>query len=178
MDAGKADAMSPALRYVDPKVDRGPLYRAWARLSATRPMQWIQKHIGWTVDPLLMRLSGGRLGVSLVIPTALLETRGARTGRLRRNVVIYFHDGDRVTIMASKMGEPAHPAWFHNVKKNPDVSFGGRPHRAEVVEDESERDRLWELADRVFPPYATYRDRAARAGRVIPLVQLIPRTDS
>ena len=113
--------------------------------------------------------------MGLLLPTALLETRGARTGRLRRNGVIYFHDGDRVTIIASKLGLAEHPAWFHNLSADPDVKLGGQPFRAAVVEDESERARLWELADRVFPPYATYRRRAGRAGRSIPVVQLIPR---
>jgi deazaflavin-dependent oxidoreductase (nitroreductase family) len=80
-----------------------------------------------------------------------------------------------VTIVASKLGLPAHPAWFHNVRANPDVTFGGRPFRAEVIDDESARARLWELADRVFPTYAVYRERAARVGRTIPIVQLVPR---
>jgi deazaflavin-dependent oxidoreductase (nitroreductase family) len=136
---------------------------------------WLSMNIGWRLDPYLMRLTGGRLGVGLMLPTALLETRGARTGRLRRNVVIYFHDGDRVTIIASKLGLPGHPSWFHNARTNRDVTFGGQPFRVEVIDDESARTRLWELADRVFPPYATYRDRAARVGRTIPILQLVPR---
>jgi len=43
------------------------------------------------------------------------------------------------------------------------------------VTDEAERERLWNLADRVYPQYADFRERAARAGRVIPIVQLVPR---
>lgn len=113
--------------------------------------------------------------MGLLLPTALLETRGARTGRPRRNGVIYFHDGERVTIIASKLGLPHHPAWFHNLRAHPDVKLGGRPFHAEVIDDESERARLWQLADQVFPPYADYRERAARAGRAIPVVQLTPR---
>jgi hypothetical protein len=27
----------------------------------------------------------------------------------------------------------------------------------------------------VFPPYAAYRERAARVGRTIPILQLVPR---
>jgi len=119
-----------------------------------------------------MRATGGRLGFDLVIPTALLETRGARSGKPRRNVVIYFHDEDRVTIVASKLGLPNHPAWFHNLVANPDVTFGGVPMRATVVSDEAERDRLWALADQVFAPYAAYRREAATANRTIPIVQL------
>jgi deazaflavin-dependent oxidoreductase (nitroreductase family) len=164
-----------ALPYVDPQAPRGRLYRAYARLVGTRVAGWLSRKIAWKVDPYLVRLTRGRLTMGLVLPTALLETRGARTGRVRRNVVIYFHDGDRVTIIASKLGLPEHPSWFHNARTNPDVTFGGQPFRVEVVDDESARTRVWELADRVFPPYAAYRDRAARVGRTIPILQLVPR---
>jgi deazaflavin-dependent oxidoreductase (nitroreductase family) len=164
-----------ALPYVDPQAKRGPLYRAYVRFLGTRLAAWLSRTVVWKVDPHLMRLTGGRLGMGLMLPTALLETRGARSGRPRSNAVIYFHDGERVTVVASKLGAPEHPAWFHNARANPDVVFGGLPFRAEVIEDEAERARLWELADRVFPPYAAYRERAARSDRTIPLLQLVPR---
>ena len=151
------------------------MYRAYARLVGTRAMGSMSRRVVWKLDPVLMRLSGGRLGMGLLLPTALLETRGARTGELRRNAVIYFHDGDRVTIVASKLGLPEHPAWFHNLRAHPDVTLGGEPFRAEVVDDPSDRARLWDLADRVFPAYAAYRERARHAGRTIPIVQLVPR---
>jgi deazaflavin-dependent oxidoreductase (nitroreductase family) len=163
------------LPYVDPQERRGVVYRAYAWLVGTRAMGWLSKTVVWKLDPLMLGLTRGRMGMGLLLPTALLETRGARTGRPRRNGVIYFHDGERVTIVASKLGLPHHPAWFHNLRANPDVELGGQPFHAAVVDDESERDRLWQLADRVFPPYAGYRERAAHAGRTIPLVQLTPR---
>src|ERR671938_55893 len=163
------------LPYVDPQKRRCFVYRAYARLVGTRAMGWLSRRVVWKLDPLLLRLSGGRVGMGLLLPTALLETHGARTGRPRRNGVIYFHDGERVTIIASKLGLPHHPAWFHNLRAHPDVKFGGRPFHAEVVHDESERARLWQLADRFFPPYADYSERAARTGRAIPTVQRRPR---
>jgi deazaflavin-dependent oxidoreductase (nitroreductase family) len=165
---------SRGLRYVDPRAPRGPLYRVYVRVVDTPMVAWLSKHVGWKVDPYLMRLTGGRLGVGLMIPTALLETHGARSGRPHRNVVIYFHDGDRVTIIASNLGLAHHPSWYHNARANPEVHFGGQPFRVEVIDDQSARTRLWELADRVFPPYAAYRDRAARVGRTIPILQLVP----
>jgi deazaflavin-dependent oxidoreductase (nitroreductase family) len=163
------------LPHVDPQKRRGVIYRAYARLVGTRAMGWLSRRVGWKLDPFLLRFSGGRIGTGLLLPTALLETLGARTGRPRRNGVIYFHDGERITIIASKLGLPQHPAWFHNLRAHPDVKLGGQPFRAEVIDHESERARLWQLADRVFPPYAAYRERAARAERVIPIVQLSPR---
>ncbi len=167
--------MPTRLKHVDPNRPRGWFSRAYAAFSNTRLGRFLSMHVVWKLDPPLMRASGGRLGFDLVIPTALLETRGARSGALRRNVVIYFHDGERVTIMASKLGLPEHPAWFHNLRANPDVTFGGIPMRATVVSDETERRRLWALADNVFAPYAAYRRRAAKANRTIPIVQLSPR---
>ena len=160
------------LRYVDPDKHRGFLYRAWAHLVATPFGFWLSRHIAWKVDPFLLRLTRGRIGTGLIIPTLLLETVGARSGQPRRNGVIYFHDGNRVVLIASNAGRPSHPSWFFNVRANPAVKLNGRPYRAEVVEDEAERARLWDLGDRVFPPFATYRESAARSGRPIPILRL------
>jgi deazaflavin-dependent oxidoreductase (nitroreductase family) len=166
---------TPELRHVDPYKRRGRLYLMVCRLSTTKCGIRLSEKIAWKVDPYVLKLTGGRIGSTGPIASAVLETRGARTGRRRRNATLYFHDGERVTIVASKRGSPTHPTWYHNLRKHPDVVFGGLPFRAEIVRDETERKRLWELADRVFPPFADYRDWAGKAGRVIPIVQLAPR---
>jgi hypothetical protein len=57
----------------------------------------------------------------------------------------------------------------------PEVVYGGLPFHAEIVDDEAERRRLWDLADRVFPPFADYRQWTAKAGPTIPIVRLVPR---
>jgi deazaflavin-dependent oxidoreductase (nitroreductase family) len=167
--------MPTKLRHVDPNRPRSRLSRAYAAFSATRAGRFLSAKVVWKLDPYLLRATRGRVGMGLVLPTALLETRGAKSGAARRNAVIYFHDGNRVTIVASKAGAERHPAWFHNLRAHPDVTFGGVAMRATVVEDEAERQRLWTLADRVFAPYATYRRDAAKVNRTIPIVQLTQR---
>jgi deazaflavin-dependent oxidoreductase (nitroreductase family) len=167
--------MPTQLKYVDPNRPRSLFTRAYAAFSGTRLGRFLSAKVVWKVDPYLLRATRGRIGMGLVLPTALLETRGAKSGAVRRNGVIYFHDGDRVTIIASKQGDARHPAWFHNLRAHPDVTFGGIPMRATVVRDEAERRRLWMLADRVFAPYAAYRSDAAQANRTIPIVQLTSR---
>jgi deazaflavin-dependent oxidoreductase (nitroreductase family) len=167
--------MPTQLKYVDPNLPRSLFSRAYAAFSSTRLGRFISTNVVWKVDPYLLRTTRGRVGMGLVLPTALLETRGAKSGAVRRNAVIYFHDEDRVTIIASKAGEKKHPAWFHNLRAHPDVTFGGMPMRATVIGDEAERHRLWTLADRVFAPYATYRRDAAKTNRTIPIVQLTAR---
>jgi deazaflavin-dependent oxidoreductase (nitroreductase family) len=168
--------MRGRLKYVDPGRPPGLFNRLYAALANTRFGRFMSVHVVWKLDPYLMRATRGRIGMGLAMPTALLETRGAKSGKRRSNVVIYFNDGDRVTIVASKLGYEKHPAWFHNLLADPDVVFGEIPMRATVVADAAERRRLWALADRVFAPYAAYRREAAKASRTIPIVQLSPRT--
>jgi deazaflavin-dependent oxidoreductase (nitroreductase family) len=163
------------LKYVDPNQPRSLFSRTYAWFSGTRLGRIISANVVWKIDPYLLRATRGRLGMGFVLPTALLETRGAKSGAVRRNAVIYFHDEDRVTIIASRAGDERHPAWFHNLRADPDVTFGGIPMRATVVSDEVERHRLWTLADQVFAPYATYRREAAKTNRTIPIVQLTAR---
>ena len=107
-------------------------------------------------------------------PRAARDARRA-DGKAASECHALLPDGDRVTIIASLRGWPKNPDWYYNLRKHPDVVFGGLPFRAEVVEDEADRQRLWELADRVYPQYANFREQARKAGRVIPIVQLVPR---
>ena len=132
----------------------------YAALAATRA-RFVSRHLNWKLDPWLLRVTGGRFATTLVFPTALLETTGARTGSARSNAIIYFHDGPRVTIVASNAGAPRHPAWYYNVRAHPEVTFGGIPMRATVIEDGAEITRLHALSDRVFPAFAKYREEAA-----------------
>jgi deazaflavin-dependent oxidoreductase (nitroreductase family) len=167
--------MPAQLKHVDPNRPRSLFSRAFAAFSATRLGRLISAKVVWKIDPYLLRATRGRVGMGLVLPTALLETQGAKSGAVRRNAVIYFHDGERVTIVASKAGAEKHPAWFHNLRAHPDVTFGGIPMRATVISDEGECHRLWTLADRIFAPYATYRQEAAKVNRTIPIIQLTAR---
>ena len=173
--------MPVSLRFVDPTREPGWLRRAFSVLATTRLLLFLSRNISWHVDPVLLKLTRGRFATTFMLRTGVLETRGARTGATRRNAIIYFHDvasgSDRVIIAASNAGGPHHPAWYHNLVAHPEVTFGGVPMRATVV-DPSEAERLWPLADRVFPAYTPYRRRAAEAGRQIPLIALTPAAPS
>jgi deazaflavin-dependent oxidoreductase (nitroreductase family) len=126
------------------------------------------------------RLSGGRLGGHLPgMPAArvlLLDHTGAKSGVGRTSPVMYHEEGDRVAVVASKGGQPTHPAWFHNLRANPDttIQIGSevREVRARVATDE-ERDRLWQEVLSFYPGYDFFQDLAG--DRKIPIVILDPR---
>jgi deazaflavin-dependent oxidoreductase (nitroreductase family) len=89
------------------------------------------------------RLSGGRLGGHLPgMPAArvlLLDHTGARSGGRRTSPLMFHQEGDLVAVVASKGGQPTHPAWFHNLRANSDttIQIGSevRAVRARVATD-------------------------------------------
>jgi deazaflavin-dependent oxidoreductase (nitroreductase family) len=129
------------------------------------------------VDRALLRLTGGRLTTGGRGRVGFLKVRGARTGVERTTPLVWTRDGERIVLVASRGGDPKHPAWYRNVVANPDVAFSidgvERAYRARTSSAE-ERPRLWELVNRRYPGYAVYQRRAGN--REIPLVVLDPRS--
>lgn len=125
----------------------------------------------------LYRRSGGRIGHKLPgsPPMLLLDHRGAKSGIERTAPLVYVRDGDDLAIVASKGGFPRNPAWFHNLKANPETTVQVGSERREVrarVATPEERARLWPMAVDVYSGYTGYQERA---GREIPMVILEPR---
>ena len=107
---------------------------------------------------------------------ALLTTTGAKSGKARHTPLGYAHDGDTIIIIASNAARERNPAWYFNLKKNPDVMItphGGKQgrYRAEEVPDGDERERLWKVACEMYPGFADYQ---TRADRLIPLIHCTP----
>ena len=168
-----------ALPYVDPEKPQGLLSRAIGHVVNTQAMVSLEGSLPyqlttWRVVPILMRLTGGRFAGLLPVPVGVIDTQNARDGSRHRRAVVYFHDGNQVIVTPSKAGLPDHPFWFQNALADHNVLFEGQPCRAEVVEDPAEQKRLWALADRVHGASVVYRQRAAKSGRVIPILKLIP----
>ncbi|TMG54915.1 MAG: nitroreductase family deazaflavin-dependent oxidoreductase [Chloroflexi bacterium] len=108
----------------------------------------------------------------------LLTTTGARTGERRTNPVAFHRQGDRYVIAATKGGAPSHPAWYHNLVKDPNVTIevGTEkfPARATVVKG-AERDRLYETHASAMPQLG-FREYPKRTKRVIPVIVLEPKS--
>jgi F420H(2)-dependent quinone reductase len=105
-------------------------------------------------------------------PMLLLDHVGAKSGTKRTSPLVYVRDGDDIVLVASKGGNPKNPAWFHNLKANPEttIQIGSekRPVRARIATDE-ERKRLWPKAVKTYSGYDGYQKRTDRK---IPLVVL------
>jgi F420H(2)-dependent quinone reductase len=130
---------------------------------------------------LLYRATHGLIGHRVPpfrAPMLLLDHVGAKSGRRRTSPLLYMRDGDDVVIVASKGGNPRHPAWFHNLRANPQTTIQVGSERLDVrarVATQTERSRLWAKVVRLYGGYRTYQDRTRRE---IPLVILEPRKRS
>jgi F420H(2)-dependent quinone reductase len=137
--------------------------------------------------PLLRRLTGVHVHVYRLTkgvvghqfpgapPMLLLDHVGARSAVKRTTPLVYIDDSPDVVLVASKGGHPRNPAWYHNLRANPDttVQIGAtrRAVHARIATAE-ERKRLWPKAVETYSGYGGYQ---ARTDREIPLVILEPR---
>lgn len=113
-------------------------------------------------------VGGPFAGASMV----LLTTTGAKSGQPRVMPLVYFPDGDRVLIVASKGGAPTNPDWYYNLVANPDVTLeiGAEtfPAHATVVA-EPERTQLFERIATSNPGFGEYQKKTTRTIPVIAL---------
>lgn len=158
-----------------PRRKLNPFERALEKFAASRLGSWFFLNVANPIDRRLLPMSGGRLSLSIGQPVLCLEVRGAKSGQIRRTPLLFVDvDGDLV-LVASATGRPRHPAWFHNVRANPDVKVyapGGRSgqYTARVLQGE-ERDRMWQAALDLYSGFEVYEGRTEGI-REIPVVAL------
>ena len=161
---------------VDPRRRHSVVARPVMRFGVSAIGQSYLKHISPRVDPALTRWTRGRLSSLLIVPPVLLKTVGAKSGEPRVTPLTYFTDGDRVVLIASNYGGPRNPAWYYNVKANPDVTLqaGGVVANYRGTEATGpERDRLYGLAKQHARNYAKY-ERMTAGVRKIPVLVFAP----
>ena len=84
-------------------------------------------------------------------PLLLLTTTGRKTGKERTTPLLYIEDGENLVVIASNGGAPYHPAWYLNLKANPEVSVRVRERdlkaRAQEARGEERRRLFARLVD-------------------------------
>jgi deazaflavin-dependent oxidoreductase (nitroreductase family) len=159
-----------------------PIHRFVRWSAATRPVAWLYARTLHHIDRLVFRLTRGRITFAAIVsglPVVMLTTTGARSGRRSTLPVLGVPDDDRVVVIASNYGQRHNPAWYYNLRANPDASLvvGGVEHSVVAQEARGdERDRLWRKSLTIYPGWTSYRERASR--RQIPIMVLAPRTGS
>lgn len=152
--------------------------RLVTRLVSSRVGSWICSYTLHHIDNALLRLSDGRVSTPQLLaglPVVRLTTTGARTGKERTVPVLGFRDGDEWFLIASNWGAEGHPAWYHNLKANPEVTLRHDDQTGRYVAEEvtgERRESYWRQANQLYPGYEAYRRRSGN--RHIPVVVLRP----
>jgi F420H(2)-dependent quinone reductase len=117
------------------------------------------------------RLTGGRIGGKMGgLRILLLTTTGRKSGQPRTVPLVFFEDGERLVVIASKGGDPRDPLWWENLKQDPsaEVQVGSERRRMRARQASvEERARLWPRVKRENPAYAAYEKRTTREIPVI-----------
>jgi deazaflavin-dependent oxidoreductase (nitroreductase family) len=107
-------------------------------------------------------------------PCLILKTSGRHSGKPNMTPLIYGKDGQHFVIVASRGGAPEHPAWYLNLEASPEVSFQviDKKYRGLATSvDDPERERLYAMMAKIYPPYIDYQ---AKTDRKIPVILLEP----
>jgi deazaflavin-dependent oxidoreductase (nitroreductase family) len=150
-----------------PYKEANSLQRLLRKFAASAPGSWLFARILHRIDRPVYRMTKGRHTFASLLsglPVVMLKTTGARSGLVRTVPVLGLPTEDGLAVIASNFGQRHHPAWYHNLRANPEgaVTVDGATHEFRAVEAEGERRaRIWEHGLAVYPGWAQYERRAS-----------------
>lgn len=125
----------------------------------------------------VLAVTGGRRGWSAFgMPVIELTTTGRRSGQARSTMLTSpYREGSVIVIVASRGGDDHHPAWYLNLRDQPEVTVSVEGKAAQRMRAEiagpAERARLWPI---IAVDHANYAGYQRKTEREIPLVLLHP----
>ena len=147
--------------------------------ASSRFGSWMFMNVFTYLDRWLMPISGGRLssgvGSRFHGHALVLETTGAKSGKVRRVPLISMREGENVIVVASATGQAKNPAWYYNLKTNPEATVHFKGQQIPVTAREAvggERDALYARAIDFYSGLSVYRERTSRT---FPVIVLTPR---
>lgn len=152
--------------------------RIFQRFLSWEPISWLMARLLHHADAFLLRLSNGKLTFAQMagLPTIELTTTGAKTGKQRTLPLTGLPDGKKYALIASNFGQKNNPAWYYNLKANPEcvVKKDGHARTYIAREADAEENRYYyDMAISYYIGYAAYKQRTSH--RKIPVMVLEPK---
>ncbi|MDH5507330.1 MAG: nitroreductase family deazaflavin-dependent oxidoreductase [Anaerolineae bacterium] len=157
------------------------VHRFFGWLGGTPAGAWFFARTLHHMDRAALKMTNGRgslAGWLTGLPIITLTTTGAKSGKARLLPLVGILDGECVVLIASNFGQSHHPAWYHNLRANPEaiVSLNGTVRRYTAYEAKGEeREKYWRRAVAHYAGYERYKGRIK--GRNIPVMVLVPVKD-
>ena len=137
-------------------------------VTASKPGNWVSKHIYTPIDKAVYKATKGRRGLSSPKVILLLTTIGRTSGEPRSVPILYLREGSALWVMASNYASRNHPAWSYNLLANPKATVQIRDERFDVTArlgSDTDKERLWPRLLELYPSwkqYSTWSDRDFR----------------
>lgn len=143
--------------------------------NSVRLDRWVGRWLVYPLHRTVYRLTRGRVGKRTAQgPVILLTHTGRKSGKRYTTPLLSMPDGDGWVVVASNGGRPEHPAWFHNVKANPDVEVQDGRRTITAVATVASPERRAELWPRLHEQYEGWAHYQTLTDREIPVVELRP----
>ena len=126
---------------------------------------------------ILYNLTGGRIQMNNAqdpVGLLALTTTGRKSGQPRTVSLVYIKSGSSYVVSASNAGRDRHPAWYFNLRSDPQVTVQIKGQQINAIAETTgpeQRKQLWEQLVEASPMFARY-ERAT--SREIPMVLLRP----
>lgn len=149
--------------------------RAVQAAAATRPGGWVFARTLRHLDDLVARVTRGRHSAPDLLaglPVVDVTTTGRRSGQPRRTHLISIPVGDDLALLGTNFGQPATPAWVHNLEADPRATVTYRSTTAAVVArpaTPAEREQVLATAAGIYGGYLKYLERVQRRVRIFVL---------
>ena len=152
------------------------------KIASTRPGAWFYSRTLHYFDRFVLRLSGGRstlTGIVTGLPVLFLTTTGAKSGLPRTLPLLFIRDPNNsasFALIASNWGQEHYPAWYFNLKANPNAACSINGQTKKYVAHEAggdEYEQFWQAATNTYLGYSLYKQRVGEKRR-IPIMVLTP----
>jgi deazaflavin-dependent oxidoreductase (nitroreductase family) len=132
--------------------------------------EYIPPALDWVREQVeLYESSGGTDGTTLKdtgLPCIIVTHVGNKTGAIRKIPLMRVKVEKSYVLIGSYGGRPKNPVWVYNLRANPDVEMRDKTEtlkmRVREVTDNQERERLWNISVKAYPPYTDYQAKTSR----------------
>ena len=133
---------------------------------------------GWPtrLNYAIQRRHQGNTLMATGMPVIIVTNRGHKTGAIRKTPLMRVTDGDNTSSSLPKAARLENPAWYYNLKADPDVEIATRPRlprcACEVVDpaerthigtsSRSTRSQLQKYQENTKPSYSRFPGRTGK----------------
>jgi deazaflavin-dependent oxidoreductase (nitroreductase family) len=136
--------------------DANVLYRAMRAVAVSKAGRVVFRPTAHRLDQLVCKLTGGNrsfAGIAAGLPTVILTTTGAKSGKPRTVALLGIPHPGGVAVVTSNYGAAKHKSWYHNLKANPaaTVTLEGKLGCHRAPRHTRQAEEIWAKGIEIFP---------------------------